>query len=96
MTLAELLGEIARLTGRPPPRIRLPRGPLYPLAFAAEAMARVTKREPLLTVDGLRMSKHVMFFTSAKAERELAYKPRPAEAGIRDAIDWFRSAGYLK
>ena len=96
MTLAELLGEIARLTGRPPPRIRLPRGPLYPLAVAAEAMARVTKREPLLTVDGLRMSKHVMFFSSAKAERELAYKPRPAEAGIRDAIDWFRSAGYLK
>ncbi len=95
MTLAELLGTIARLTGRPPPRIRLPRGPLYPLAFAAEAMARVTKREPLLTVDGLRMSKHFMFFSSAKAERELHYRPRPAEEGIRDAVDWFRAAGCL-
>jgi dihydroflavonol-4-reductase len=95
MTLAELLGTIARLTGRSPPRIRLPRAPLYPLALAAEAMARVTKREPLLTVDGLRMSKHLMFFTSAKAERELFYKPRSAKEGIRDAVDWFRSAGYL-
>jgi len=95
MTLAELLGKIARLTGRSPPRIRLPRGLLYPLAFAAEAMARVTQREPLLTLDGLKMSKHLMFFASAKAERELFYRPRPAEDGIRDAIDWFRDAGYL-
>ena len=95
MTLAELLGTIARMTGRSPPRFRLPRGPLYPLAFAAEAIARVTKREPLLTVDGLRMSKHLMFFTSAKAERELLYRSRPAEEGLRDAIDWFRAAGLL-
>jgi dihydroflavonol-4-reductase len=95
MTLAELLGRIARLMGRSPPRLRLPRWPIYPLAFAAEAMARVTKREPLVTLDGLRMSKHYMFFTSAKAESELGYRPRPAEEGIRDAIDWFRNAGFL-
>ena len=95
MTLAELLGRIARLVGRMPPRLRLPRAPLYPLAFLAEMAAHVTKREPLLTLDGLRMSKQRMFFTSAKAERELGYRARPAEQGIRDAIDWFRQAGLV-
>ena len=95
MTLAELLGKIARLTGRSPPRIKLPRWPIYPIAFAAEAMARLTKREPFVTLDGLRMSEYLMYFTSAKAERELGYRPRPAEEGIRDAIRWFREAGYL-
>ncbi len=95
MTLAELLGSIARLTGRVPPRLRLPRAPLYPLAFLAELAAQFTKREPLLTLDGLRMSKQCMFFTSAKAERELGYRSRPAEEGIRDAIDWFRKAGLV-
>jgi dihydroflavonol-4-reductase len=95
MTLAELLGRIARLVGRTPPRISLPRWPIYPIAFAAEAMARLTKREPFVTVDGLRMSEYLMYFTSAKAERELGYKPRRAEEGIRDAIRWFREAGYL-
>jgi dihydroflavonol-4-reductase len=95
MTLAELLARIARLVGRTPPRISLPRWPIYPIAFAAEAMARLTGREPFVTVDGLRMSEYLMYFTSAKAERELGYKPRPAEDGIRDAIDWFRAAGYL-
>jgi len=95
MTLAELLGKIACLIGRSPPLLRLPRAALYPLAHLAEMAAHVTKREPLLTLDGLRMSKKRMFFTSAKAERELSYRARPAEEGIRDAIDWFRKAGLL-
>jgi dihydroflavonol-4-reductase len=58
-------------------------------------MARVTSREPFITLDGLRMAKHRMFFTSAKAERELGYKAKPAEEGICEAIDWFQKAGYL-
>jgi dihydroflavonol-4-reductase len=95
MPLAELLGAIARLTGRSPPRVRLPRAPLYPLAFLAELAAQFTKREPLLTLDGLQMSKQLMFFTSAKAERELGYQARPAEEGICEAIDWFRKAGLV-
>jgi dihydroflavonol-4-reductase len=95
MTLFEVLAAISRLMGRSPPRVRLPRWPIYPVAFAAEAMARVTKREPFITLDGLRMAKHHMFFTSAKAERELGYKARAAEDGIRDALDWFRKAGFL-
>jgi dihydroflavonol-4-reductase len=95
MTLAELLARIARLTGRTPPRISLPRWPIYPIAYAVEAMARRTKREPFVTVDGLRLSEYLMYFTSAKAERELGYRPRPAKEAIRDAIDWFRAAGYL-
>jgi dihydroflavonol-4-reductase len=95
MTLAELLSRIARRMGRSPPRLRLPRRLLYPIAFGAEALARLTKREPFVTLDGLRLAKHRMYFTSAKAMRELGYQPRPAEEGIRDAIDWFRKAGML-
>jgi dihydroflavonol-4-reductase len=95
MMLAEMLTRIAYLVGRRPPRVRLPRALIYPLAFGAEAIARVTKREPFVTLDGLRMAKNRMFFTSAKAERELGYKARPAEEGIRDALDWFREAGFL-
>ena len=96
MTLAELLGRIARLTGRTPPRIRLPRWPIYPIAFAAEAMARVTKREPFVTVDGLADGRSTTC-TSPRPRRNasLATDARPAEEGIRDAIDWFRQAGYL-
>lgn len=95
LSLREFLAGVAGLTGRRAPRIGLPRAPLYPLALGAEAMARLTGREPLLTLDGLRMSRHRMFFTSARAERELGYRHRPWRQGVADALAWFRAAGYL-
>jgi dihydroflavonol-4-reductase len=94
--LADMLRAIASLVGRDPPRLKLPRGPLYPFAAAAEMIAALTGREPLLTLDGLRMSRQHMFYSSAKAERELEYRARPYVDGLRDAIDWFRRAGYLR
>jgi dihydroflavonol-4-reductase len=94
--LADMLRHIALLVGRRPPRLKLPRTPLYPLAAVAEMLAMVTGREPLLTRDGLRMSRQRMFFSSAKAERELDYRARPWAEGVRDAVDWFRGAGYLR
>jgi dihydroflavonol-4-reductase len=95
LTLRQLLATIAELAGRRAPRIRLPRAPLIPLAFAAERVAHFTGKEPLLTLDGLRMSRYQMFFTSAKAERELGYRSRPCREGVADALAWFRGAGYL-
>jgi dihydroflavonol-4-reductase len=49
----------------------------------------------LLTLDGLRLARYRMFFTSAKAERELGYRSRPYLEGVADALTWFRKAGYL-
>ncbi len=77
VSLAEMLREIAALVGRRPPTLALPRAPLFPLAWANEQIARVTGREPFLTLDGLRMAKHRMFYSSAKAERDLGL-PRAA------------------
>ena len=96
VALRDLLAVIAQCTGRRPPRMRVPRWPLFPLAYAAEGIAGLTGKEPFITVDGLRMAKHLMFFSSAKAERELGYKARPYRAGIEDAILWFRQAGYIR
>jgi dihydroflavonol-4-reductase len=94
--LADMLRDIAQLVGRTAPRLKLPRAPLYPVAAAVEMLAAMTGREPLLTRDGLRMSKQRMFFSSAKAERELGFRARPYGDGLRDAINWFRTAGYLQ
>jgi dihydroflavonol-4-reductase len=96
VTLAEFLAEIALMCGRDPPKLRLPRPLVYPFAFAAQAMAHVTSREPFLTVDGLRMSKHRMFFSSAKAERNLSYKARPYAEALTEALAWFRTNGQLR
>ncbi|MGE3624363.1 MAG: hopanoid-associated sugar epimerase [Bdellovibrionales bacterium] len=92
--LGDILGIIADIADRPPPAIKLPRELIFPIACAAEAVARFTSKEPFVTVDALRMAKKKMFFSSGKAERELGYKSRPARAAIADAIDWFRQNGY--
>ncbi len=94
VSLRDMLNAIDQESGRKQARMRLPRGPLYPLAYAAEAAAMVTGKEPFLTVDGLKMAKQTMFYSSAKAESELGYTARPFSEAIRDALLWFRKAGY--
>ncbi|MGH6634618.1 MAG: hopanoid-associated sugar epimerase [Gammaproteobacteria bacterium] len=96
MTLRQILEYVARIIGGKPPRIRLPQGVILPFAYLSEAWARVSKAHtpPRLTVAGVRMSKKRMFFTSGKAERELAYRFRAAEQAFEEAIAWFRAQGY--
>lgn len=94
--LSEMLTVIANLIGRRPPRVRLPRSAIVPLALAAETIARFTGREPFVTMDALRMSRYRMFFTAAKAERDLGFTARPFTDALTDAIRWFRDAGHLK
>jgi dihydroflavonol-4-reductase len=42
------------------------------------------------------MAKRRMFYSSAKAERDLGYAARPYLEGIADALDWFRARGYVR
>lgn len=96
MSLAQILTVIAVKVGRKPPKVRLNPSLLMPLARLAEAWARIRRRgEPFVTVDGLRMSRKWMYFSSAKATAELGYRFRPAEAALSDAIDWFEAEGYI-
>jgi dihydroflavonol-4-reductase len=94
--LGDMLAEIARQTGRSPPKLRVPRQLIFPIAYGAEAIAQFTGREPFVTVTGLKLAKDRMFFSSAKAERELGYRVRPYSEAITQAIAWFRQNGYLK
>ena len=94
MALRDILAAIARLAGRRPPTLELPRAGLMPLAFLAETWARLTGgAEPQLTLDGLRMSRKKMFFDSSRAVRELGYAFRPAQLAIEAAVEWFRHQG---
>jgi dihydroflavonol-4-reductase len=93
--LADMLADIAGMVGRRPPRWRIPHAVVIPLAYAAQATARLTGRDPFTTLDGIRMAEHRMFFTAAKAERDLGFRPRPYRAALEDAIRWFDGAGYL-
>jgi dihydroflavonol-4-reductase len=95
MTLREILALISTLVGRAPPRVRLPYGLVLPIAYLAEGYARLSGRSGRITLEGVRMSRKRMFFSSAKAERELGYTFRPPIEAFKDAIRWFRDIGLL-
>jgi dihydroflavonol-4-reductase len=95
MTLRTILEQISRLVGREPPRIRLPYAVVLPIAYAAEAFAKVSGRSGRVTVEGVRMSRKRMFFSSAKAAAELGYRWRPPLEAFEDAVRWYRERGLL-
>ena len=96
LTLREILTEVALITGRRAPALRIPHLALLPIAAGAEAMARLTGRAPLTTLDGVRLSRKKMFFSTARAIEELGYAARPAQQAIADAVGWFAANGYLR
>jgi dihydroflavonol-4-reductase len=95
MTLREMLGVIAALVGRKPPAVRLPYAAILPIAYVAEAFAMLSGRTGRITLEGVRMSRKRMFFSSGKAVRELGYRFRPPIEAFADAVRWFRERGLL-
>jgi dihydroflavonol-4-reductase len=96
MMLREIVAAIALLVGRKAPRIRLPHAAVLPVAYASEAFARITGRTPRITLEGVRMARKRMFFSSEKAVRELGYQWRAPTRAFEDAVLWFREQGFLR
>ena len=96
MSLQSILQQISAMAGRRPPRIRIPHNLIIPVAWMMERIAGVSGKEPLATVDSIRMAKKKMYFSSARARERLRYQPRPAREGLADAVRWFREHGYSR
>ncbi len=94
-TLQQILETVAAKVGRRPATIGLPHWFVYPIAVAAEGWALVTRREPRVTLDGVRMSTKHMYFSSRKAERDLGYRWRDPRLAIAAAVDWFKNNEYF-
>jgi dihydroflavonol-4-reductase len=94
LSLKQILQRLARLSGLPAPRIRLPFAVALGFAFGAEAVARtITRRPPRASLTEVRMARKPMFFNSAKAHAELGYEAAPVDDALSRAIDFFREAG---
>jgi len=96
LTLKQILDKLAAITGLSSPKIELP----YAVAYATGVVdtfvtGKLRKREPRVTLDAVRMGRKKMFVTSAKAERELGWRPGPVDDALRRAVEWFRANGYV-
>ena len=94
MSLREILETLAELSGGRAPRIRLPYSVAYAFGAVETAWAELTGRPPRAPLEAVRMARKKMYVSSAKAERELGYRPGPVEAALERAITWFRENRY--
>ena len=92
LSLAELFTRLARMSGLPAPKMRIPYAVAFGFALGAEAFARtVTHRPPRASLTEVRMARKKMFFDSSKAIRELGYAPGPIDPALKRAVDFFRA-----
>ena len=95
LTLAEILRMLARITGRKAPTMRLPYGVAWCAGVCSTAWAEVTGAAPRVPIDAVRMARKKMWVRHDKARQELGYQPGPAEAALRQAVEWFGANGTI-
>jgi dihydroflavonol-4-reductase len=96
MSFKEILDCLAQITGLPSPSLRLPYGIALCAGAADTLIARFTGRPPRVPWEGVKMARHKMFVSSAKAERELGYRTGRIESALERAVEWFRNNGLVE
>jgi dihydroflavonol-4-reductase len=94
LTMREFLEELAVVSGRNPPRIRMPHLVALGLAHAdAFVTGRLLRRAPRIPLEGVRTAREIMFASSARAVRELGLRQTPIRDALAKAVQWFEERG---
>jgi dihydroflavonol-4-reductase len=96
LALAELFGILAEITGRRPPRFRVPYAVAWVGAACCEGVSVLTRRAPLVPLTAVRMARKRMYFSPAKAVRELGLPQTDVRTALGDAVAWFEAHGYAR
>jgi dihydroflavonol-4-reductase len=94
LTLEQILGKLAAMTGRKAPTVKLPYAVAYAAGVVTTAWAQLSGNPPRVPFDAVKMAKKKMFVGHAKAAAELGYAPGKVEVAMQRAIDWFQQNGY--
>ncbi len=87
---------LARLTGLPPPRWRVPYPVALAAAYASEFVADVfTHRAPAATITGVKLTRRRMHFDPSRSLAELDLQPRPVAETLAETVAWFRAMGWI-
>jgi len=96
LTLKQALEILARVSGRPAPRVRVPHVLAMAAGYGDAALSILLGREPRIPLEGVRMARHSMFVNSEKARVELRFSPGPVAAALERAVRWYESNGYVR
>jgi dihydroflavonol-4-reductase len=95
LTLKELLDALAKITGLPAPKLKIPHGVALGVAYAETAFSRLFGREPQIPVEGVKIAQHMMFVNATRAQKELGFEPGSVFAALERAVRWYEINGYV-
>ena len=96
LSIRAVFRTLASLTGLPEPTRRVPYAVALTAAYVSEWLADVfTHRPPAATVTGVKLTRRTMHFDAGPSLAELGIQPRPVLEALRDAVAWFRAAGWV-
>jgi dihydroflavonol-4-reductase len=95
LTLKQVLDTLARLTGLPAPKLRIPHSLALGVAYAETAFSRLIGREPQIPVEGVKIAQHLMFVDCTRAQRELGFRAEPVSAAFERAVRWYEKNRYV-
>lgn len=90
VTMDGLFATLQEVAGVRPPRFHIPFAVASALGRACVLWAETTGHPPLLTHEVVGVFREHWAYTSAKAERELGYRPRPLREGLAQTMEWLR------
>ena len=61
-----------------------------------EGVSRVTGRAPVVPLTAVRMARKRMYFSPARAVRELGMPQTDVREALADAVAWFEAHGYTR
>lgn len=86
---------LQEVAGLAPPRRHLPYAMGAALGRVFHAWAELTGHPPEFTHREVAVFREHWAYSSARAERELGYRPRPLREGLRATVDWLRAQGQV-
>ena len=97
LTLRQVFGMLAEITGRRAPRIRFPYWLVMGAAYCDQWVeSAIMRRQPAIPVEGIKIARHPMYVSSRKAVSELGLPQSPVENALEKAVRWFADHGYLR
>jgi len=96
LSLARIGGLLAELYACRAPRLRIPYAVAWFSAVCTEGVAKLTGGPPRVPLTAVRMARKHMYFTAAKAVRELGLPQTDVRMALRDAAEWFLAHGYVR
>jgi dihydroflavonol-4-reductase len=88
---ADIVANLAALTGVKPPKRRIPFRAAIALATAAETWSRITRNECPMSVKAIRLMNARLRVTAVKAEKELGATFRRLPVTLADTVAWART-----